>query len=203
MSLEFSKEIFAAKAMPALAVLPLTGSWSPATVPASSVGGADESSSVDFDLGFEADATQAEAASGESSLDFDLGFDQAAGEDEPKSDSGLDLEDFPKAPREAYFELAEGLEGLTIDAVSLEDAHRHNDLALLERVKRLTVILGVVRIAATPVEEVAEIRDRLSAALAHIDADRLIAGPDCGLAMLPRDLVFAKLVNMCEAARSL
>ena len=63
----------------------------PATVPASSVGGGDDDSSVDFDLGFEADATKGEADSGESSLDFDLGFDQSAA-GEAKEDSGLDLD---------------------------------------------------------------------------------------------------------------
>ena len=63
----------------------------PATVPASSIGGDDESSSVDFDLGFQSDGTQAEGASGDSDLDFDLGFDQAAG-DAPQEKSGLDLD---------------------------------------------------------------------------------------------------------------
>jgi pilus assembly protein FimV len=65
---------------------------SPATVPGSSLGGTDDSSSVDFDLGFEAPATaEGDAGSGESSLDFDLGFDQAAG-DGAQEESGLDLD---------------------------------------------------------------------------------------------------------------
>ncbi len=63
----------------------------PPTVPASSIGGGDESSSVDFDLGFESDATKTEAASADSGLDFDLGFDQAAS-DQPQVESGLDLD---------------------------------------------------------------------------------------------------------------
>ena len=64
---------------------------SPATVPASSVGGGDDDSSVDFDLGFESDATKAEADSGEPDLDFDLGFDQS-GSGEARDESGLDLD---------------------------------------------------------------------------------------------------------------
>ncbi len=65
---------------------------SPATVPGSSLGDTDDSSSVDFDLGFEAPATaEGDAGSGESSLDFDLGFDQAAG-DGAQEESGLDLD---------------------------------------------------------------------------------------------------------------
>jgi 5-methyltetrahydropteroyltriglutamate--homocysteine methyltransferase len=88
-------------------------------------------------------------------------------------------------------------------AVSIEDAHRHNDLSLLEALPTTGVILGVVAIAKSRVEPVEEIRARLAAALAHIDAARLIAAPDCGLGLLGRDLALAKLRNLCEAAHSL
>lgn len=117
--------------------------------------------------------------------------------------SAVDLEDFPKAPREAYFELAAMLDDSSVDCVSIEDAHRYNDLALLARFRKTSVILGVVQIAATRVETVDEITDRLRDALQHIDKERLLAGPDCGLAMLERDTVFAKLANLCAAAKSL
>jgi len=46
------------------------------------------------------------------------------------------------------------------------------------------------------------IRQRLSAALEHIDKERLIAAPDCGLGLLGRDLALTKLSNMCKAAAS-
>ena len=49
-----------------------------------------------------------------------------------------------------------------------------------------------------PVEE---ITSRLKQALEHIDAERLIAAPDCGLAMLDRAVVVAKLRNMVQAAK--
>ena len=116
--------------------------------------------------------------------------------------SALDMEDFPKAPREAYFQLSQALDRAAINTVSIEDAHRHNDLRLLERFRNKRVILGVVRIASTKVETQDEIAHRLEAALQHIDTHRLIAAPDCGLAMLSRDTVFQKLVNLCKAAKS-
>jgi 5-methyltetrahydropteroyltriglutamate--homocysteine methyltransferase len=53
------------------------------------------------------------------------------------------------------------------------------------------------------VESVDSVRERLSQALQHIDAERLIAAPDCGLGLLGRELARAKLTNMCAAARSL
>ncbi len=116
--------------------------------------------------------------------------------------SAVDLKDFPKAPREAYFELADMLDQSFIDSVSIEDAHRHNDLSLLQRFKNKSVVLGVVQIAATRIESVEEIAERLRAALRYIDRERLLAGPDCGLAMLERQVVFEKLSNMCAAAKS-
>ena len=113
----------------------------------------------------------------------------------------LDRLDYPKADPGSYFRLAGAIENSTIDAVSIEDAHRPNDLTLLECFRRTTVILGVVAIARSRVESVAEIGERLAAALQHIDAHRLIAAPDCGLGLLGRALALRKLKNLCRAAR--
>ncbi len=49
----------------------------------------------------------------------------------------------------------------SIDAVSFEDAHRHNDLALLEPFNTPSVIFGAVAIAKSQVESVEEIKERL------------------------------------------
>ncbi|MCL4765673.1 MAG: cobalamin-independent methionine synthase II family protein [Hyphomicrobiaceae bacterium] len=115
--------------------------------------------------------------------------------------SALDLETFPKANASAYFQLSAALEAAPVDAISIEDAHRHNDLSLLERFRTKTVMLGLIGIARTRIEPVEEIRARLEAALGHIDAYRLIAAPDCGLIMLDRKTVIAKLRNLAAAAR--
>ena len=114
----------------------------------------------------------------------------------------LDQPDYLKADRDAYFTLADALEETSIQAVSIEDAHRHNDLSLLERFKTIRVIFGAVAIAQTRIETVEEIVERLTDALGHIDADRLIAAPDCGLGMLSRETARAKLANLCTAAKS-
>ena len=115
----------------------------------------------------------------------------------------LDREDYPKADREAYFQIIDAVDSSCVDVVSIEDAHRHNDLTLLDHVTKTKVILGVVAIASSRVESVDEIRDRLEQALEHIDTNRLIAAPDCGLGLLGRDLTRLKLKNMCEAAHSM
>jgi 5-methyltetrahydropteroyltriglutamate--homocysteine methyltransferase len=112
----------------------------------------------------------------------------------------LDDMEYHKADPSSYFELARAVDASAIDQISLEDAHRHNDLSLLEHFQESTVILGSVAIAQSRVETVEEIAARLIAALAHIDRNRLMAAPDCGLAMLGRDLAMEKLRNMCAAA---
>ncbi len=112
----------------------------------------------------------------------------------------LDDMDYHKADRSSYFKLATSIDASSIDQVSLEDAHRYNDLSLLEKFSNTSVIFGSVAIAQSKIESVEEIISRLKAALIHIDKSRLIAAPDCGLAMLGRDLAIKKLSNMCIAA---
>ena len=114
----------------------------------------------------------------------------------------LDEEAYDKADPDAYGLLADALDAAPVDAISLEDAHRHNDLRLLERFSNSLVLLGVIGIARNRVEPVEEIRTRLLEALQHIDPHRLIAAPDCGLIMLSRDLARAKLENLATAAKS-
>ena len=115
----------------------------------------------------------------------------------------IDAVDYPKAPRESYFQIADVMEASSVMALSLEDAHRYNDLSLLEHFKTTTIIFGVVAIAKSRLETVEEIRSRLLDALEHIDASRLIAGPDCGLGILGRELAIQKMKNLTEAAHSI
>lgn len=115
----------------------------------------------------------------------------------------LDETDYVKADPGVYLRLADAVEASIVDAVSIEDAHRHNDLALLERFRTTTVILGVVEVASSRIETVEEIGERLRRALEHIDAHRLMAAPDCGLIMLGSERTRAKLANLAQAAHSL
>jgi 5-methyltetrahydropteroyltriglutamate--homocysteine methyltransferase len=115
----------------------------------------------------------------------------------------LDDQDYKKADPGAYLAMAEALDASMVDQISIEDAHRHNDLSLLERFRESTVIFGSIAIASSALEPVSAIRRRLKEALGHIDAERLIIAPDCGLGFLTRDLAMRKLTHMTEAARSL
>ncbi|MEM7206897.1 MAG: cobalamin-independent methionine synthase II family protein [Pseudomonadota bacterium] len=114
----------------------------------------------------------------------------------------LDSVDYHKADRKCYFDLAAAVDKSSVDQISIEDAHRYNDLSLLELFKQSTVIFGAMAIAKSGVESVDGISSRLKAALDYIDRDRFVVAPDCGLGFLGRDLAMTKLRNMCEAARS-
>lgn len=115
----------------------------------------------------------------------------------------LDQDDYPKAPRESYLDLARALDRAPIDQISIEDAHRHNDLgALLPKFTQTTVVLGVVAIAKSRIETTEEIVGRLKAARAYLPADQLVAAPDCGLGYLSRDQAMAKLRALSDAAHS-
>jgi 5-methyltetrahydropteroyltriglutamate--homocysteine methyltransferase len=112
----------------------------------------------------------------------------------------VDSEVYEKADPMVYHQLADAINSSSIDAISLEDAHRSNDLSLFEAFTDTDVILGVVGIARSRVESVAEIIERATAVLERTGPDRLILGPDCGLAMLPRAIAEAKLANIVTAA---
>ncbi|XP_074652062.1 5-methyltetrahydropteroyltriglutamate--homocysteine methyltransferase-like [Tubulanus polymorphus] len=115
----------------------------------------------------------------------------------------LDDDDYPRADRNVYKLLADRVDQSCFDAVSLEDAHQHNDLDLFDHFKNVKVILGVVKIACSKVESVQEIKERVREVLKHIPAKNLILAPDCGLGFLPRDILQQKVTNMVLAAKSL
>jgi 5-methyltetrahydropteroyltriglutamate--homocysteine methyltransferase len=112
----------------------------------------------------------------------------------------LDDKDYLKADPTCYQQLARAVDRSSVQQLSIEDAHCLNDLSLLEAFESTAVILGVISIANSHIESIEYIEQRLRLALRHIDSNRLLAGPDCGLMMLGRDLAMAKLKNMCAAA---
>ncbi len=105
----------------------------------------------------------------------------------------LDNENYPKADPAAYAQLAPHVDATAIDIVSIEDAHRPNNLDLFRRFERVQVALGVVAIARSKVETSGEIARRLSDVAAVLGTDRLVVAPDCGLGLLDRETAMAKL----------
>jgi len=113
----------------------------------------------------------------------------------------IDAENYPKAPLDSYTKIAKALDNSKIDSVSLEDAHRYNDLSLLKNYKNTKIIFGVIKIASSKIETVEEIESRIKETLKFISKEQLIAAPDCGLGHLNRELAIKKLKIMSLAAK--
>ena len=80
------------------------------------------------------------------------------------------------------------------DQVSIESAQQRLDPAIVRRLGRKTVILGVLDLAdESPVESPAEVAARIRAALDHVEPERLVLAPDCGMKYLPRAVAQGKL----------
>jgi 5-methyltetrahydropteroyltriglutamate--homocysteine methyltransferase len=88
----------------------------------------------------------------------------------------------------------------SVDQISIEAAQPGLDLHVLEALRGKTIILGVLDLASDRPDTVDEVAGRLRAALAYVQPDHLIAGPDCGMKYLPRTLAFAKLQALAEGA---
>ena len=85
--------------------------------------------------------------------------------------------------------------------ISIESAQQSVDLSVLEALRGKTVIVGVIDLSdASPVEDVATVVARIRGALHHVDPERLILAPDCGMKYLPRDVAFGKLSVLARAA---
>ena len=113
----------------------------------------------------------------------------------------LDVINYPKAPSDSYKKIAKALDASLIDTVSIEDAHRYNDLELLRNFTKTKVIFGLIKIASSQIETKEEIENRVLDALNYIDKQQLIAAPDCGLGHLPRQLAIEKLKIMVDVAK--
>ena len=114
----------------------------------------------------------------------------------------MDQEDYKKADKSQYVNLAPLLDESGIKQVSLEDAEAVNDLeVLLPLFKKITVILGSIAVARSKIEAFDDLKARIAKALEHIPTDRLILAPDCGLGFLKPDQVKAKLEVMAKVAK--
>jgi 5-methyltetrahydropteroyltriglutamate--homocysteine methyltransferase len=86
------------------------------------------------------------------------------------------------------------------DQISVETAQSGLDCEVLSRLDGKTIILGVLNLGDTTVENPAEVVSRVRRALKYVPAERLVLAPDCGMKYLPREAAFGKLVSMRMAA---
>jgi 5-methyltetrahydropteroyltriglutamate--homocysteine methyltransferase len=98
---------------------------------------------------------------------------------------------------EAFFP---ALNASRIAQVSLECANSHVPLSLMGLLKDKEVMVGVIDVASREIETPDQVAATIAAALEHVDAERLIACTNCGMAPLPRTVASGKLKALAEGA---
>jgi 5-methyltetrahydropteroyltriglutamate--homocysteine methyltransferase len=100
----------------------------------------------------------------------------------------------------AGYAFLEELNESSVDQLSIEAAQPGVDPAVLDGIREKTIIFGVVSTGDTVVENAELVAERIRAALRHVEPDRLMPAPDCGMKYLPREVAFAKLRALAEGA---
>ncbi|MBN9211955.1 MAG: 5-methyltetrahydropteroyltriglutamate--homocysteine methyltransferase [Microbacterium sp. 71-36] len=92
------------------------------------------------------------------------------------------------------------LQQSSIDIVSLESHNSRIPIEVIELIRGKKVMLGAIDVASHEIERPEEVADTLRRALDFVDADKLIASSNCGMAPLPRDVALAKLSALSAGA---
>jgi 5-methyltetrahydropteroyltriglutamate--homocysteine methyltransferase len=93
-------------------------------------------------------------------------------------------------------ELAESRVG----QISIETAQSSLDCSVLEKLTGKTIIVGVLDLSTAEVESAETVAARIQRALAHVNADRIVVAPDCGMKYLSRESAFGKMRAMVAGA---
>lgn len=108
---------------------------------------------------------------------------------------GKHVEDKPQG----YSFLSE-LDDCVADEISLEVAQPRLDLEMLELLPSKRIEVGVLDLRDPAVETPEIVAGRIRAALKHLDPERMVVAPDCGLKYLTREVAYAKMSAMVAGA---
>ncbi|MFT8244474.1 uroporphyrinogen decarboxylase family protein [Roseomonas sp. BN140053] len=88
-----------------------------------------------------------------------------------------------------------------VQEVSIETAQSNLDTSVLEKLRGKTIILGVLDLSNPEIETPGTVATRIKRALPHVDVDKVIVAPDCGLKYLPREVAFGKMQAMVAGTK--
>ena len=88
----------------------------------------------------------------------------------------------------------------TATQISIEAAQPRLDLGVLKDLSPKTVMVGVIDLGSEAVETPGDVEKRISSALKHISAEKLVVAPDCGMKYLTRAAAFGKLQSLAAGA---
>ncbi len=109
---------------------------------------------------------------------------------------GKHVEDKPQG----YSFLSE-LDVCSADEISLEVAQPRLDLEMLELLPSKRIEVGVLDLRDPDVETPEIVAGRIRAALKHMDKERMVVAPDCGMKYLTREVAYAKMCAMVAGAQ--
>jgi len=99
-----------------------------------------------------------------------------------------------------YEETFPALAASRLTEVSLECIHSKVPIELLSLLKGKDVQIGVIDVASDAVETPEQVAATIEAALKHVPKERIIAGTNCGMAPMHRDIAARKLVALGQGA---
>ena len=99
-----------------------------------------------------------------------------------------------------YEETFPALAASRLTEVSLECIHSKVPIELLALLNGKDVQIGVIDVASDTVETPEQVAATIEAALKHVPKERIIAGTNCGMAPMRRDIAVAKLMALGRGA---
>jgi len=102
-----------------------------------------------------------------------------------------------------YPELLDRLMETRIAGFTVEFARSDYNPAILKPYRDRLFVFGCIDPGNTPAPSVDSVKRKVARALDHLDPNRVLLAPDCGLMTISRALAGAKLKVMVEAARAL
>jgi 5-methyltetrahydropteroyltriglutamate--homocysteine methyltransferase len=99
-----------------------------------------------------------------------------------------------------YEQIFPALAASKLTEVSVECINSKVPLQLLSLLKGKDVQIGVIDVANDTVETPEQVAATIEAAMKHVPKERLIAGTNCGMAPMRRDIAIAKLAALGRGA---
>ncbi len=97
-----------------------------------------------------------------------------------------------------HYAFLEELKDSSAQEISIEAAQPELDLSVLERMTGKRMMVGVLNLGTEEVETADQVAERIRSALQHIEPERLVIAPDCGMKYLSRDAAMGKLQAMVQ-----
>lgn len=99
-----------------------------------------------------------------------------------------------------YEEIFPALAASKLSEVSVECIHSKVPIELLALLKGKDVQIGVIDVATDNVETPEAVAATIEAAMKHVPKERIVAGTNCGMAPMRRDIAAAKLAALGKGA---